>query len=53
MDGGGDAADRRQIFLLPIFLRNKIYTMPEFLQRRYGSSVRFVMAVFWLGLYIL
>lgn len=39
-------------WLLPVFLRNKIYTMPEFLQRRYGSSVRFVMAVFWLGLYI-
>ncbi|MGD0143852.1 MAG: sodium/solute symporter [Rhizomicrobium sp.] len=40
-------------FLLPIFLKNQIYTMPEFLQRRYGTSVRFVMAVFWLGLYIL
>jgi len=40
-------------FFLPIFLKNQIYTMPEFLQRRYGTSVRFVMAVFWLGLYIL
>jgi solute:Na+ symporter, SSS family len=40
-------------FFLPVFLRNRIYTMPEFLQRRYGTSVRFVMAVFWLGLYIL
>jgi solute:Na+ symporter, SSS family len=39
-------------FLLPIFLKNNIYTMPEFLQRRYGSSVRVVMAVFWLGLYV-
>src|SRR5580704_6773569 len=40
-------------FFLPIFLKNQIYTMPEFLQRRYGTSVRFVMAVFWLALYIL
>jgi SSS family solute:Na+ symporter len=39
-------------FFLPIFLKNKIYTMPEFLERRYGPSVRFVMAAFWLGLYI-
>jgi SSS family solute:Na+ symporter len=39
-------------FFLPVFLKNQIYTMPEFLQRRYGTSVRFVMAVFWLGLYI-
>lgn len=38
-------------FFLPIFLKNKIYTMPEFLQRRYGTSVRIVMAVFWLALY--
>jgi SSS family solute:Na+ symporter len=40
-------------FFLPIFLRNQIYTMPEFLQRRYGSSVRLVAAVFWLALYVL
>ena len=40
-------------FFLPIFLRNQIYTMPEFLQRRYGHSVRLVMAVFWLALYVL
>ncbi len=39
-------------FFLPVFLKNEIYTMPEFLQRRYGSSVRLVMAVFWLGLYV-
>ncbi|HWA91047.1 MAG TPA: sodium/sugar symporter [Rhizomicrobium sp.] len=39
-------------YCLPIFLKNKIYTMPEFLQRRYGTSVRIVMAVFWLLLYI-
>jgi SSS family solute:Na+ symporter len=39
-------------FFLPIFLKNQISTMPEFLQRRYGTSVRLVMAIFWLGLYI-
>lgn len=39
-------------YFLPIFLRNRIYTMPEFLERRYGSSVRTVMAVFWLGVYV-
>ena len=39
-------------FFLPIFLKNQISTMPEFLQRRYGSSVRLVMAIFWLGLYV-
>ncbi|WP_426168677.1 sodium/sugar symporter [Sandarakinorhabdus sp. DWP1-3-1] len=39
-------------FFLPIFLRNEIYTMPQFLERRYGTRIRTLMAVFWLGLYV-
>src|SRR4051812_16679074 len=39
-------------FFLPIFLRNEIYTMPQFLERRYGKNIRTLMAIFWLGLYI-
>jgi SSS family solute:Na+ symporter len=39
-------------YFLPIFLKNSIYTMPEFLERRFGSTVRTVMAVFWLGVYV-
>ncbi len=39
-------------FFLPIFLRNGIYTMPQFLEQRYGTRIRTLMAVFWLGLYI-
>ena len=39
-------------FFLPIFLRNEIYTMPQFLEQRYGPSIRTIMAVFWLALYV-
>lgn len=39
-------------YFLPIFLRNEIYSMPQFLEQRYGPSIRTLMAVFWLGLYI-
>ena len=39
-------------FFLPIFLKNKIYTMPEFLRRRYGRNIQLVMASFWLILYV-
>ncbi|MGC9953155.1 MAG: sodium/sugar symporter [Rhizomicrobium sp.] len=39
-------------FFLPIFLKNKIYTMPEFLKRRYGHNIQLVMAIFWLVLYV-
>jgi solute:Na+ symporter, SSS family len=39
-------------YFLPIFLKNGIYTMPEFLERRFSSKVRTVMAIFWLGVYV-
>jgi SSS family solute:Na+ symporter len=39
-------------FFLPIFLKNQIYTMPQFLGRRYGRSLPILMAVFWLVLYV-
>ena len=39
-------------WFLPVFLRNGIYTMPQFLEQRYGSRIRTLMAVFWLGLYV-
>src|SRR5437762_11419320 len=39
-------------FFLPIFLKNHIYTMPQFLHRRYGRVLPIIMALFWLALYI-
>ena len=39
-------------FLLPVFLRAKIYTMPQFLEQRYDHKVRMLMAFFWLGVYV-
>ena len=40
------------VFFLPIYLKNKIYTMPQFLLRRYNKTVSTIMAVFWLLLYV-
>lgn len=40
------------IFFIPVYLRNKIYTMPQFLQQRYNGIVAMIMAVFWLLLYV-
>src|SRR5262244_2533819 len=39
-------------YFLPVFLKNGIYTMPEFLQKRYSPTVRTVMAIFWIGVYV-
>jgi SSS family solute:Na+ symporter len=38
-------------FFLPVFLKRQIFTMPQFLEQRYDSRVKFVMSIFWLGLY--
>lgn len=40
------------IFFIPVYLKNKIYTMPQFLNQRYNSTVAMIMAVFWLLLYV-
>lgn len=40
------------VFFMPVYLKNKIFTMPQFLNQRYNSKVAIIMAVFWLLLYI-
>ncbi len=40
------------IFIIPLYLKNKIYTMPQFLAIRYSDKVSTVMAVFWLLAYV-
>lgn len=40
------------IFFIPVYLRNKIFTMPQFLSQRYNGTVAMIMAIFWLLLYI-
>ncbi|UYQ94855.1 sodium/solute symporter [Chitinophaga horti] len=40
------------VWFIPVYLKNKIFTMPQFLKERYNESVALIMAVFWLFLYI-
>jgi SSS family solute:Na+ symporter len=40
------------VFFMPVYLKNKIFTMPQFLNQRYNAKVAMIMAVFWLLLYI-
>ncbi len=39
-------------YFLPVFLKNQIHTMPEFLRRRYGRNLQLVMAILWIGVYV-
>jgi len=41
------------IFFIPVYLKNKIYTMPQFLHQRYNGDIAMIMAVFWLLLYVI
>ena len=40
------------VFFIPIYLKNKIYTMPQFLSQRYNTTVSTIMAIFWLLVYV-
>ena len=39
-------------FFLPIFIKQGIYTIPEFVEKRYSSNLKTILAVFWLALFI-
>ena len=40
-------------FLLPVFIKKGIYTMPQFLEERFDQRVRTIMAFFWVALFVL
>lgn len=40
------------VWFIPVYLKNKIYTMPQFLTMRYNGTVAFIMTIFWLFLYV-
>jgi len=40
------------VVFLPIYLKNKIFTMPGFLRKRFDPRVSMVMAIFWVLVYV-
>ena len=40
------------VWFIPVYLKNKIFTMPQFLKTRYNDTVALIMAIFWLFLYV-
>jgi SSS family solute:Na+ symporter len=40
------------VFIIPVYLKNHIFTMPQFLAKRYNDKVSTIMAVFWLLVYV-
>ena len=40
-------------FMLPVFIKKKIFTMPQFLEERFDRRVRTIMAFFWVALFVI
>ena len=39
-------------FFLPVFIRNKVFTMPQFLEKRFDNRVKTSLAIYWIMLYV-
>ncbi|MBE0676408.1 MAG: sodium/sugar symporter [Bacteroidales bacterium] len=39
-------------FFLPIFIEKGIYTIPEFVEKRFNTSLKTILAIFWISLFI-
>ncbi len=39
-------------FILPVMIKRKIYTIPQFLSERYNNGVGLAFSIFWLFLYV-
>ena len=39
-------------YLIPVFIARDIRTMPQFLEQRFDARVRWVLAIFWLAVYV-
>ncbi len=39
-------------YFLPVFINKGLYTIPEFVEKRYSTQLKTILAVFWIALYI-
>lgn len=39
-------------FFLPIFIKKGLYTIPEFVEKRYSTNLKTILAIFWICLFI-
>ena len=39
-------------YFLPIFIEKKLYTIPEFVEKRFSTNLKTILAIFWIGLYV-
>ena len=40
-------------YFLPVFIKQGLYTIPEFVEKRFNTSLKTILAVFWIALFVL
>ncbi|NIT60190.1 MAG: sodium/glucose cotransporter, partial [Aliifodinibius sp.] len=36
----------------PIFIEKKLYTIPEFIEQRFNTTLKTILAIFWIALFV-
>ncbi len=39
-------------FFLPIFIEKEIYTIPQYIEQRYNTTLKTILAIFWIFLFV-
>ncbi|WP_313781245.1 sodium:solute symporter family transporter [Flagellimonas marinaquae] len=39
-------------YFIPIFIEKDLYTIPEFIEKRFSTNLKSILAVFWVCLFI-
>ena len=39
-------------YFLPVFIKQELYTIPEFIEKRYSTNLKTILAIFWIALYV-
>ena len=39
-------------YFLPIYIREGLYSVPSFLEKRYGTNLKSILALFWIAVFI-
>ncbi len=40
-------------FFLPVFIKQNLYTIPEFVEKRFSKNLKTILAIFWISLFVL
>lgn len=39
-------------YFLPVFIKQGLYTIPEFVEKRFNTSLKTILAIFWIALFV-